>query len=740
MSGFFLIVVVVLFTLAIFDLIVGVSNDAVNFLNSAIGSKAGTIKTIMIVASLGIIVGAFSSSGMMEVARKGIFNPQHFYFNELMIIFLAVMLTDILLLDLFNTFALPTSTTVSIVFELLGAAVAVSLYKIISEGDSLTLMSQYINISNAIQIISGIFISILIAFVSGVLVQFIVRLIFSFNYRPKLRYFGAAFASLAFTVLSYFLLVKGLKGSPFIHSIRWLDLSSNYLVIYLFVIFFIISFILNNVLKKPILRYVVLFGTFSLAAAFAGNDLVNFIGVPIAGFQSYLSWVNSGIPADQYSMEFLSMQVPTPQYLLFAAGIIMVLTLWFNKKAKSVTETEVNLGRQEEGEERFSPNIVARFIVKAFAFVSDRTNAILPTRVKYIINRNFTNTNENGEDGAFDMIRATVNLVIASLLIAMATNLKLPLSTTYVSFMVAMGTSLSDRAWGRESAVYRIAGVGSVIAGWFLTAFMAFSVSAVFAVLLFLFPKIVLSLLILTTMFILIRTHSIHKKSEVKKNKVHKYANLINYEMPDAIYNFNSQLAEMHEELIGIYSKAFDAITTNEQKPIKKALENFENLKDEYAALKQELFKILKKNKHDSAEIGTFFIYSVDHLQELVESTETLTKTINLHIENSHKKLKISQIERLTALKKSTVAFLTSMIEILKNSDQMDLNQIVQNKKEVIRNVDDIISFQVGGIAEKHFGYKNSNTVLSLALENKNIVVISTGFIDKTSKVLEKLK
>ena len=740
MEMFYLIIVICLFLLAIFDLVVGVSNDAVNFLNSAIGSKVARFKTIMIVASIGIIIGAFTSAGMMEVARKGIFNPQYFYFNEIMVIFIAVMLTDILLLDMFNTYGLPTSTTVSIVFELLGAAVFVSIFKITQNQESMALLGEYINTKKAIQIILGIFSSIVIAFTVGAIIQYVSRLLFSFQYKRRLKYFGAIYGGLAFTALSYFLLIKGLKGSFLKDDIAFMTEHPMATLGVMFVGFTAVMFILNNVLKLPILKFIVLFGTLSLAAAFAGNDLVNFIGVPIAGFQSYLAWVDSGVAANAFSMEVMAQKVPTPVYLLFAAGIIMTLTLWFNKKARTVTETEVNLGRQTEGLERFQPNFVARTIVKMMRAVNNVYKTIMPNSLQAKLGENFIDVDDMESQGrAFDTIRASVNLVVASILITIATNMKLPLSTTYVSFMVAMGTSLSDKAWGRESAAYRVAGVLHVIAGWFLTAAIAFTVAGLFALLLMWHPQIALACLLLLVVLALTRNHFAHKKMAEKKSKSEKYAVLENYEMPEAVYKFNEQVAGIYEQVKQSYDDALDSLFTENPKKVRKAIAAVGNLKDEYTGLQEQLFKIIKKNKHQSNDIGEFYVYNADHLQELVESAENLVKTIETHIENSHKPLKKEQVGMLNHLRNKSNIYFDAIIQKLRSENNSDFTDLMERKNDALKSTEQIISTQVQGVVDKKYGFKNTNTVMSLVLENKDIISISSRFLDETAKVIKKI-
>ncbi|MBT8491897.1 MAG: inorganic phosphate transporter, partial [Deltaproteobacteria bacterium] len=485
----FIFFVVVLFVLAISDLVVGVSNDAVNFLNSALGSKVASRKVVMLVASAGIIAGALFSGGMMEVARKGIFSPELFTFANVMVVFAAVMITDIILLDLFNTLAMPTSTTVSIVFELLGAAIAVAVLAIHHQGGSLADAGAYINSSRALIIIGGIFISVVVAFAVGAAAQYISRLIFTFHFERRMRIFGGIWAGVAITALSYFLLIKGLKGASFVPAgfVAWVgEHTVSVLAILLAASTAVMQVCLF--LGRNILRFVVLLGTFALAMAFASNDLVNFVGVPMAGLESYSSWSNSGVAASELMMTSLHEPVRTSSLYLLVAGAIMAATLWLSSKARSVTETEINLSRQGAGVERFSPNILSRTIVRTARDIGSVLARILGRRWRARIDSSFVPRGFEGPVGAapaFDTVRASVNLTIASALIALATSLKLPLSTTYVSFMVAMGSSLADRAWDRDTAVFRVAGVLNIIGGWFLTAAIALSASAVFATIIY---------------------------------------------------------------------------------------------------------------------------------------------------------------------------------------------------------------------------------------------------------------
>ncbi len=514
----FSLLVILLFGLALIDLSVGVSNDAVNFLNSAIGSQVATRRVILMIASFGILTGAMFSSGMMEVARKGIFNPDQFMFTEVMIIFLAVMLADVLLLDAFNTLALPTSTTVSIVFELLGAAVALALVRTATSSE--LSVTDFINLSQAALIISGIFISVGVAFAVGTAVQWLSRAMFTFRLADRRSpMLTGLWASLSLTVISFFLFIKGLSGATFIPEDFkvWAQTHTVQLIGLLFAGWSVVT-LAHYFANLSILKTLVLFGTFSLAMAFASNDLVNFVGVPLAGLASWRSWAQAGVEPDQLAMASLLEPVRGDTLWLVAAGGVMIITLWVSQKARSVTETEVSLGRQDAGAERFRPGPLSRALVRGWLGVANVVSRFVPEAVARFLERQFDRSHLKGIDDtgnqgpAFDLLRASVNLTVASGLIALATSFKLPLSTTYVSFMVAMGTSLADRAWGRDSAVYRVAGVLSVIGGWLITAAVAFTVAGTFALAIRLLGWWVVGLLAVLVVVVLRRTAKLHQK------------------------------------------------------------------------------------------------------------------------------------------------------------------------------------------------------------------------------------
>ncbi len=518
METIYLGIVIFLFMLAVFDLLVGVSNDAVNFMNSAVGAKVANFKTIVIVASIGVFAGAVLSNGMMDIARHGIFQPVNFSFYEIMCIMLAVMVTDVVLLDVFNTLGLPTSTTVSMVFELLGGTFILAILKIVGDETGLLTLGDMMNTEKALSVIMGIFLSVAIAFIAGTFVQYISRLIFSFNYKKNLSWTIGIFGGIAVTSLSYFMLIKGLKSAPFMtpESLAWISENTTLLVVGCFITFTLLMQILHWC-RVNVFKIIVLLGTFSLALAFAGNDLVNFIGVPLAGFSAYTDYVanSNGVGIHDFMMTSLMSSAKTPAIFLFASGLIMVYALATSKKAKNVIKTSVDLARQEEGDEMFGSSALARTIVRRANNINDFLKRVIPVGMRRWIDSRFNKDEVILENGAaFDLIRAAVNLVLSGLLIIIGTTMKLPLSTTYVTFIVAMGTSLADRAWSRESAVYRITGMLSVIGGWFITAFVAFTICALVTFIMFYTSFVGMFIFIVVAVVLLVRSNIKYSKKE----------------------------------------------------------------------------------------------------------------------------------------------------------------------------------------------------------------------------------
>ena len=730
MDNLYLLMIVALAALAIADLVVGVSNDAVNFLNSAIGSKAIPFKTILIIASLGIFTGAVFSSGMMEVARKGIFVPGEFYFDEIMIIFMAVMITDILLLDFFNTIGLPTSTTVSIVFELLGAAVIMALIKIgNSDVETISSLSKYINTDKAVEIIIGIVSSVVIAFTVGIVVQYLSRLIFTFHAERRMKYFGAIFGGLALTAISYFIFMKGLKGTPFYGSFEGIVESNTWLLIGLsFVAWTIFSQLFMIIFKKNILIIVIAVGTFSLALAFAGNDLVNFIGVPMAAYHSFMDWSASGIAATDYSMESLAQEVPAEPLLLFISGGIMVLTLWFSKKARTVSDTEIDLARQGDGHEKFNPNMLSRLLVKSGTQLSNYYNYIIPQSLQLKIDKRFEKPvidlpkHKTYELPAFDMIRASINLVVAGVLIASATSMKLPLSTTYVTFMVAMGTSLADRAWGRESAVYRVAGVLNVIGGWFFTAFVAFAAAGTLTYLIYIGRGAMIAVLLLLAILLLVRNYISHKnkvkiklsKSGLKKTESKTVQGIIR-ESADNISNVVSRTNK-------IYTDMLRGLAKQDTKKLKKSKKGVTKLNDEVEELRDNIFYFIKNLDETSVRGSNFYITILGYLTDVVQSLEFISKASYKHVNNNHKALRFNQIKDLQEIDKNLEELLNEIEDIFHKKEFQRIKNVLTKKEEILASISNKIEKQIARTRTEESSPKNTTLYFSLLLETKDLV------------------
>jgi phosphate/sulfate permease len=691
----------------------------------------------MIVASLGILVGATFSSGMMEVARKGIFNPEFFYFTEIITIFMAVMITDIILLDLFNTFGMPTSTTVSIVFELLGAAVAVSLLKILSEGESAGSLGDYINSSGAILIISGIFISVLIAFAIGALVQYISRVLFTFDIQKKLKVVGSVWGGLALSALTYFLLIKGVKGASFVSGsfIGWVQENTLALLTVSFVFWSIVMYLLYVVLKVNILRIVVLFGTFALAMAFAGNDLVNFIGVPIAGFESYQNWVASGEEPSSLVMSFLNEPIRTDTYMLVVAGGIMIVTLWFSKKARSVTETEVNLGRQDEGSERFKPNLLAKGIVRYSIAIGNSIDRLVPVSWSNRIARSFkpvteiTSDKTNNDKAAFDLLRASVNLTVASILIALATSFKLPLSTTYVSFMVAMGTSLADKAWGRSSAVFRVSGVINVIGGWFFTAIVAFSASAIFALCIFYFGFTAIVLLILLAVFLIARTFLIHRKKEKVKSRAKALESETSaLRSVQIISETKQKVSEMLDLVRKVYVSTLTGLIQEDRTILKQAKEKIKELRLENELMKQRLYGLIKRVAPEHKDAGRLYLLIYRHEQDILQSISLIVKSCRTHVSNSMTPVNGRHSGVVLELTKKVDDYFDLLSNLIISGDFSTIDKVLSIRKDLLLWLEDRLDAQMDGIQAREFGMRQSLLLFTIFLETKDLVAVASRF------------
>ena len=743
MENIYLFMLIALAVLALADLIVGVSNDAVNFLNSAIGSKALSFRVIMIVASVGVAAGAIFSSGLMEVARKGIFNPEMFVFSEIMVIFIAVMITDILLLDFFNTLGLPTSTTVSIVFELLGAAVAMALLKIYT-GDATEELIAFINVTKATQIVLGIFLSIVFAFSIGAIVQYISRLFLSFHYQEKPKWMSALFGGLALTAITYFIIIKGIKGTPYagetlpllggmtlgeFAETELITVSSIGLVFWTLISMIWVRF-------WDIYKMIIAVGTFSLALAFAGNDLVNFIGVPIAAWQSYQSWLTSGIDPELFSMGGLAAKVATPTIFLFIAGLVMVVTLWTSTKAKKVVKTTIDLSRQDKTEERFESNALSRGLVNTFVRTTGVINRMIPTPIQNLITKQFTQPTleeaviKKGDLPAFDNVRASINLTVAAVLISIATSYKLPLSTTYVTFMVAMGTSLADRAWGSDSAVYRVAGVINVIGGWFLTAFIAFTACALLVTFIYFAKLVAIIILLIFSAIILYRNYiRSQKENKTLKEEDELYmteAGSVQGLIAESAYNVSRMVSRANE----IYKNTIHGLATENVDSLKKNKRSVKKLENEISTLRDELYYFIKELDEDNVKASKFFIGLIDCLEDMCQSLDLLNKKCQKHVSNKHKKIKYTQIKALKTIENELEDLFS---EIRFTFDLNDFDQIkdILPKKEILFNsINSRIQDQVSRTRTEESSPKNTTLFFGILSETKDLIAATMNLIE----------
>lgn len=742
METIYLGIIIFLFVLAVFDLMVGVSNDAVNFLNSAIGAKAASFKTIMIISAIGIFIGASLSNGMMDIARHGIYQPEHFYFEEIMCILLAVMLTDVVLLDVFNSMGMPTSTTVSMVFELLGGTFALALIKVY--GDSSLELGDLINTDKALSVIMAIFVSVAIAFFFGMLVQYIARVIFSFNYQNKMKYSIGLFGGIAATAIIYFMLIKGLKDSSFMtkENLAWVKDHTAQLVLTCFVFFTVLMQILHW-LKINVFKIVVLLGTFALALAFAGNDLVNFIGVPLAGYSSFIDYTTNGAgyAPDSFLMTSLLGPASTPWYFLVGAGAIMVYALFTSKKAHAVIKTSVDLSRQDEGEETFGSTPIARTLVRISLNMSNSLSRIIPEGTKNWIDSRFRKDEAIIADGgAFDLVRASVNLVLAGLLIAVGTSLKLPLSTTYVTFMVAMGSSLADRAWGRDSAVFRITGVLSVIGGWFLTAGAAFTICFFVALIIHFGGTVAIVLLIGLAAFTLIRSQVLFKKKNLKGKENETFKEIMRSTDSNQALNLMRVLTREELNKVLLYAEENFDRTVNSF-----INENLRGLRKAMGASKfeKQLLKQMKRtgtlamcrlDNNTVLEKGLYYYQGNDFASELVYSIHRLCEPCLEHIDNNFNPLDVAQKKEFSEASAKITALISSCREKLNNNAYEDFEtdlatanalnaQLAHLKREELKR----IQAQTGSI-------KVSMVYLTMIQEAQNVVTYTINLMKVNRK------
>lgn len=730
----YLAMVVILFMLATSDLIVGVSNDAINFLNSAIGSRAARFRTVMIVAMIGILVGATFSSGMMEIARKGMFHPQFFYFKDLMIIFIAVMIMDVILLDTFNSFGMPTSTTVSLVFELLGAGVAMALAynmraNLITIDGTLVVgaVSDYINSKKAFEVIMGILLSIAIAFTVGALLMYLARLVFSFKYMKMLPWAGGIFSGIAITSITYFMLIKGAKDASFMtsESKQFIKENANMILIYSVIGWTILFQLLTFLIKENVLRIVVLVGTFSLAMAFAGNDLVNFIGVPIAGLNAFSAFTASGgANPGSFTMEALNNSTTTEGWMLVIAGIIMAVTLWKSKKARTVIHTTIDLTRQNEGDEQFGSNYLARTIVRFGRHVGSSLGTVVPKGVKAAVDRRFATLNGQQDENApaFDLIRASVILVVASALIAYATSYKLPLSTTYVTFMTAMGASFADRSWGRESAVYRISGVLNVIGGWFLTALAAFSGAFIIATAIFYGGLWVTLVFIAIALFTVYRTHALHHRKSLARQENEEYHAIKSINVDTIRAQCITQVSETLQRIDELYGTTLIALFDEKRRKLNEMRRESKMLRQQTQTLKQHLPEMVGKLDPDAIPISYNYVQIVENLNELAYTFNFITKHSFEHVDNNHREFGAEQITDLKGIIQMKTTLTELLIQRLPTVDQSFADEMQQHYRKLIQFMDECILRQIKRVKAGQAGKRNSMLFMNIIAETKNLV------------------
>ena len=743
MENLYIFLVVVLFVLAVSDLYVGVANDAVNFLNSAIGSKSAPRWLIFFMAALGVLIGATFSNGMMEVARKGIFHPDMFFFSEIMIIFLAVMITDVIMLDTFNSLGLPTSTTVSLVFELLGAAVSVAVIKIkIAGGSAFLELSKYINSEKALAIISGILVSVVIAFTVGAIIQYFVRIVFSFNYDRPMKFFGSVFGGIAITVITYFMLVKGISDSTFADIklaegetlSAWVNLNIPFLLLTSLVGWTILIQILKWIFDINILKIVVLAGTFALAMAFAGNDLVNFIGVPIAGFVSFKAWIANGASSpEEYSMGMLSGDVDTPDYMLLIAGLIMIATLIFSKKARTVIATSIDLSRQNEGTEKFDSSPIARIIVHTATQFNKRFKKLIPATVQQTINSRFEpvviSNHYDPDPPSFDMIRAAVSLVVSSVLIALGTSLKLPLSTTYVTFMVAMGASLSDRAWDRDSAVFRVSGVIAVIGGWFLTAFIAFTGAAFIALFISLGGKIMIFVFVILAAFIVIRTHVILKNRKQKSSS--DLEDLIDAQDP-----FEVIIAKSSKQIIKaitssnyIISFSAEGFLNEDRDKLKLAQKASDDFSQRSKKNKEKVYSTVQVLSDGSVDTGHYYVQMMDYKREMAHANHFIIEPIITYSNNNHKPFIAEQNSELTKLVAQMDNFFKNALNAVKEEKFESIETLIEEREIIFEILVKLEKNQIKRIKNKEVNTRNSLLYFKIIAESKNLLLHTVNML-----------
>ncbi len=719
----YIAIICILLLLAVFDLVVGVSNDAANFLNSAIGSRAAKRSVIVAVAAVGVILGASLSNGMMEIAKSGVFTPSEFTFNEVMMLFLAVMLTDVILLDLFNTFGLPTSTTVSMVFELLGAAIAVAYFKMANDPEASQNLGKYINTTKVFQIISGIFLSIAVAFTCGCITMWFSRMVFSFRYQKSYRYVGAIWVAISLTAITYFAIFKGFGKSSIMSKENAAFLNDNMAMLtgYALLFWFVVSFFLQNILKLNTLKLTVLAGTGALALAFAGNDLVNFIGVFMAAESSFhyaSEFAAAGGDVSTLKMGILAEKVNTNMYYLVGAGLIMVAALFFSKKARTVSDTEVKLARNTAAKERFGSTLAARMMVRSTVNTVKTVKKYTPRRVQVFVKKRFQPLPPSEDNGAaFDLIRASVNLTVSALLITYATSHKLPLSTTYVTFMVAMGSSLADRAWGRESAVYRITGVLTVIGGWFMTGLAASTGAFLTATLLMNLGGWGIIIMIAVVFAFVLKTTLYHR------NNAKQEAHTINFLGGSNAKELRKVTAKSLEDMLDIYRATVNTIINDDfdtarrlRKQSKEIYRNFQHRMDD------EVMPTLAQLPSEHAEEGEMIYHLTESSLAVSKNLLTIVKTAHSHLDNNHKSLGSKQAAMLLDMCDKLNKFFPHLCHVIRKGDSVLLIAVMEEANKLSDEFADNIARYIKDGKSDERNLRNHILYLNFLNETRSMV------------------
>ena len=744
--------VIFLFILAAFDLFVGVSNDAVNFLNSAIGSKAAKFRTLVIIASVGVFFGCVLSNGMMDIARHGIFTPQYFSFRDVMYIYLAVMVTDIVLLDIFNSFGMPTSTTVSMVFELLGASFAFVLIKMAGDGMVLGL-GDYLNTSKALEVILGIFMSVPIAFVFGSLVQWIVRNVFTFSITRNLRWKIGIYGGIAITSIIYFMLFKGLKDLSFM-SADVKDFLNTHILLLLGCIF-VVSTVVMQVLhlcKVNVFRVVVLCGTFALATAFAGNDLVNFIGVPLAGYSSFLDFSQNaaGVAPDSFMMASLGESAKTPIIFLVAAGAIMVFSLATSKKARKVVQTEVGLSRKNEGDEMFGSSKVARSLVRFSNSVAGAVLRYTPMKVRRYVDSRFQIPEDYDDNGAaYDMCRASVNLCVASLLIALGTSLKLPLSTTFVTFMVAMGSSLADRAWSRESAVFRITGVLTVIGGWFITAGVAFTACFAVAMAMRFGGVVAVVVIVVAGLYSIIHSQQRFAKKEREENEGEDvlFQQMITAKdrstiVPMLTRHMDVSVAEEITKYADWLKTSTDALFAESLRPMRHTMKDLNRNKRELKNLRRRETICLRRALPPIAgvKLSTSFHLVHNGLRQMLYGLIRIVEPACEHVDNNFMPIPSAQAERFCSLRNRFVELALEMASNFRNLRTEDNEKLLAASSELRKDFDRFCEDVGVSMQNADVNLNSATLLLHMVRETQQLVVELEGLVSTDNEFHKMVK